>query len=71
VFHPKQSAAIAQTGQAVEALAKSGTPDYRPSPNPPIKNKTDVDNPTPNRYGISGYLGDPSARRIYDALVAQ
>jgi hypothetical protein len=26
---------------------------------PPIENKTDVDNPTPNRHGISGYLGDP------------
>jgi hypothetical protein len=38
--------------------------------NPSIENKTDVDNPTENRHGISGYLGDPVvAKRIYDALV--
>lgn len=38
---------------------------------PPIENKTDVDNPTKNRHGISGYLGDPEvARRIYDAIMA-
>lgn len=38
---------------------------------PPIENKTDVDNPTSNRHGISGYLGDPVvARRIYEALTA-
>jgi hypothetical protein len=36
---------------------------------PAIENKTDVDNPTPNRHGIKGYLGDPVvARRIYEAL---
>ena len=36
---------------------------------PPIENKTDVDNPTPNRHGISGYLSDATvARRIHDAL---
>lgn len=34
-----------------------------------IENKTDVRNPTENRHGISGYLGDKEvARRIYDAL---
>ena len=39
---------------------------------PAIENKTDVDNPTSNRHGISGYLGDPVvARRIYDALTDQ
>lgn len=39
---------------------------------PPIENKTDVDNDTPNRHGISGYLGDAVvAKRIYDALVMQ
>ena len=38
---------------------------------PPVENKTDVDNPTPNQHGISGYLEDPEvARRIHDALVA-
>ena len=38
---------------------------------PEIENKTDVDNPTENRHGISGYLGDPVvARRIHDALVS-
>lgn len=38
---------------------------------PAIENKTDVDNPTPNRHGISGYLGDPEvARRIHTALTA-
>ena len=38
---------------------------------PGIENKTDVDNPTSNRHGISGYLGDPVvARRIHDALTA-
>ncbi len=38
---------------------------------PPIENKTDVDNPTSNRHGIRGYLGDPDvARRLHDALVA-
>ena len=36
---------------------------------PPIENKADVDNPTQNRHGISGYLGDPEvARRIYEAV---
>ena len=38
---------------------------------PAIKNKTDIDNPTPNRHGIAGYLGDREvARRIYDAVMA-
>jgi hypothetical protein len=38
---------------------------------PSIENKTDVQNQTSNRHGISGYLGDPIvARRIYDALVS-
>ena len=38
---------------------------------PAIENKTDVDNDTPNRHGISGYLGDAVvARRIHDALLA-
>ncbi len=37
---------------------------------PPIENKTDVDNPTSNRHGISGYLSDAVvAKRIHDALV--
>jgi hypothetical protein len=36
---------------------------------PPIENKTNVDNPTANRHGISGYLSDRVvAKRIYDAL---
>lgn len=39
--------------------------------NPSIENKTDVDNPTENRHGISGYLSDPVvAKRIYEALVS-
>jgi hypothetical protein len=38
---------------------------------PTIENRTDVDNPTENRHGISGYLSDPVvAKRIYDALTA-
>ncbi len=38
--------------------------------NPPIENKTDVDNQTDNQHGIKGYLNDKEvARRIYDALV--
>lgn len=38
---------------------------------PGIENKTDVNNQTSNRHGISGYLGDPViAKRIYDALVS-
>lgn len=38
---------------------------------PAIENKTNVDNPTKNRHGISGYLGDPEvARRIHAALSA-
>ncbi|OBF20016.1 hypothetical protein A5727_09715 [Mycobacterium sp. ACS4331] len=37
--------------------------------NPAIENKTDVDNPTQNRHGISGYLGDPVvAKRIHEAM---
>ncbi len=37
---------------------------------PAIENKTDVDNPTQNRHGISGYLSDAVvAKRIYDALI--
>jgi hypothetical protein len=41
------------------------------SVSPPIENKTDVDNPTENRHGISGYLSDAVvAKRIYDALTA-
>jgi hypothetical protein len=36
---------------------------------PPIDNKTDVQNGTRNRHGISGYLDDEVvARRIYDAV---
>lgn len=36
---------------------------------PAIENKTDVDNDTENRHGISGYLIDKEvAKRIYDAL---
>lgn len=38
-------------------------------PDPPIENKTDVDNPTSNRHGITGYLADTVvAKRIHDAL---
>jgi hypothetical protein len=38
---------------------------------PPIENKRDVDNPTSNRHGISGYLSDPVvARRLHEAVVA-
>jgi pimeloyl-ACP methyl ester carboxylesterase len=38
---------------------------------PPIENKRNVDNPTPNRHGISGYLGDPEvAAKIHAALLA-
>ena len=38
---------------------------------PAIENQTDVDNPTANRHGISGYLSDATvAQRIYDALTA-
>jgi hypothetical protein len=37
---------------------------------PPIVNKTDVDNHTENRHGITGYLDDQEvARKIYDVLV--
>jgi hypothetical protein len=35
----------------------------------PVENKMDVDNPTPNRHGIAGYLDDAAvARRIHRAL---
>ena len=38
---------------------------------PPITNQTNVQNRTPNRHGISGYLGDPEvAQTIYDALTS-
>ncbi|HVF58488.1 MAG TPA: alpha/beta hydrolase [Thermoanaerobaculia bacterium] len=38
---------------------------------PQITNKHDVDNPTPNRHGISGYLSDSEvAKAMHDALVA-
>lgn len=37
---------------------------------PTVVNKVDVDNKTPNKHGISGYLSDPEvSRRIYDALI--
>jgi hypothetical protein len=37
---------------------------------PPIENKRDVDNPTSNRHGISGYLSDPVvAKTLHDALM--
>lgn len=37
---------------------------------PPIHNKTDVRNHTPNRHGIAGYLDDAEvARWIHDALI--
>jgi hypothetical protein len=39
--------------------------------NPPITNKTDVDNDTENRHGISGYLGDMTvAETIRTAVTA-
>ena len=42
------------------------------SVDPPIENKTDVDNFTENRHGIVGYLSDAEvAKRIHDALVAE
>lgn len=43
---------------------------FRLNPSEPaIENKVDVDNPTDNRHGISGYLGDPVvAQRIHRAL---
>jgi hypothetical protein len=38
---------------------------------PSIRNKTDVNNLTANRHGISGYLSDPEvARTIYEALTS-
>jgi len=38
---------------------------------PAIVNKLDVDNPTQNRHGISGYLSDPDvAKALHDAVVA-
>jgi len=38
---------------------------------PAIENKRDVNNPTANRHGISGYLGDPVvAAKIHAALTA-
>jgi len=38
---------------------------------PEITNKQDVDNPTSNRHGISGYLSDPEvARTIHAALTS-
>jgi hypothetical protein len=38
---------------------------------PAVRNKTDVNNHTDNRHGISGYLDDPVvARTIYDALTS-
>jgi hypothetical protein len=38
---------------------------------PAIENKDDVDNPTPNKHGISGYLADPEvAERLYRAVTA-
>jgi len=37
---------------------------------PTVDNYLGVHNPTPNRHGISGYLGDPVvARRVHDALI--
>lgn len=37
---------------------------------PPIENKVDVDNDTPNRHGIKGYLSDKDvAKRIHDAII--
>lgn len=39
---------------------------------PPVENKVDVENSTPNHHGITGYLNDPVvAQRIYDALTAE
>jgi hypothetical protein len=38
---------------------------------PPVPDRSDIDNTTSNRYGIVGYLADPwVARSIHDALVA-
>jgi hypothetical protein len=48
------------------------TPDHFPVGDeaPGIVDKSDVDNETPNRHGISGYLSDRDvARVIHDALV--
>jgi hypothetical protein len=53
----------------IVALYPLDAPRFAVTPN--IENKTDVDNPTENRHGISGYLSDPVvAKRIYDALTA-
>lgn len=38
---------------------------------PPIENKVDVNNDTPNRHGIKGYLSDKDvAKRVHDAVIA-
>ncbi|MGV2340786.1 MAG UNVERIFIED_CONTAM: hypothetical protein LVR18_44655 [Planctomycetaceae bacterium] len=53
----------------IVALYPLDAPRFDVTPN--IENKNDVDNPTENRHGISGYLSDPVvAKRIYDALTA-
>lgn len=50
---------------ALYPLDSTNYPDAQP-----IDNKTDVNNETPNRHGILGYLSDPVvAKRIYDAVI--
>ena len=59
----------AMDSRDIVALYPLDSPHF--SVSPAIENKTDVDNPTENRHGISGYLSDAAvAKRIFDALTA-
>ena len=69
IGHPKCAAHWFNAMDDRDVVALFPLDDDNFEVDPDIENKTDVDNPTSNRHGISGYLGDKEvARRIHDAL---
>lgn len=69
IGHPRCAARWFNAMDERDVVALHALDDKHFDIDPDIENKTDVDNPTSNRHGISGYLGDAEvARRIHEAL---
>lgn len=70
IVHPKQVGAWFNAMDPRDVVALYPLDEHNFRVDPPIENKTDVDNFTDNRHGIAGYLEDAEvARRIHEALV--
>ena len=71
IAHPRCATAWFNAMDERDVVALYPLTKKRFDVNPAIENKKDVDNPTSNRHGISGYLGDAEvAARIHAALTS-